>query len=196
VGSSPTRPTQFSGLLAYSERPHSTSDNLMASSTARRSRGSIKPVAAGGYRVRAYAGYDRVSGKRLYLDETVPPGPRAFKEAGRLRTKLLKHVDDKRNLSTRATVDQMLDRYLEVLDVEPTTRNTYESYIRNHIRPALGGLPLGKLDTETIDSFRLQRLAPRSRRPRRDHTQLPATCAARCQDVPRRRPGDGARAAR
>ena len=41
-------------------------------------------MTAGGYRVRVHAGYDRVSGKRLYHDETVPPGPRAFKETERL----------------------------------------------------------------------------------------------------------------
>jgi integrase len=157
----------------------------VASSTARRSRGSIKPVAAGGYRVRVYAGYDRVSGKRFYLDETVPPGPRAFKEAERLRTRLLKQVDDKRNPNTRATVDQMLDRYLQVLDVEPTTRNTYEGYIRNHIRPALGSLSLAKLDAETIDSFYAQLRACRVRcggRRRIDHrTASEHACDDRCQ---------------
>jgi integrase len=157
----------------------------VASSTARRSRGSIKPVAAGGYRVRVYAGYDRMSGKRLYLDETVPPSPRAFKEAERLRTRLLKEVDDKRNPNTRATVDQMLDRYLEVLDVEPTTRNTYEGYIRNHIRPALGSVPLAKLDTETVDSFYAQLRACRVRcggRRRIDHrTESEHICDDRCR---------------
>jgi hypothetical protein len=43
-------------------------------------------------------------------------------------------VDEKRNSCTRATVDQMLDRYLTLLDVELTTRSTYEGYIRNYIR--------------------------------------------------------------
>lgn len=121
---------------------------IVASSTApRRSRGSIKTVAGGGYRVRVYAGYDRVSGQRLYLDQTVPPGPRAAKDAERLRTRLLKQVDDKRNPHTRATVDQMLDRYLEVIEIETSTRKSYEGYIRNHIRPVLGELPLAKLES-------------------------------------------------
>lgn len=47
----------------------------------------------------------------------------------------------------------MLDRYLTVLDVEPTTRTTYEAYIRNHIRPVLGPLPLARLEAETVESF-------------------------------------------
>jgi integrase/DNA-binding transcriptional regulator YhcF (GntR family) len=46
-----------------------------------------------------------------------------------------------------------MDRYLERLDVEVTTRVGYEGYINNHIRPLLGHLEVGKLDAETIDSF-------------------------------------------
>jgi integrase len=47
----------------------------------------------------------------------------------------------------------MLDRYLETLDVEPTTRARYEGIIRNHLRPALGTLPLSKLDGDILDRF-------------------------------------------
>ena len=54
-----------------------------SSSPRRRTRGSVTPVASGGYRVRVYAGYDSVSKKPLYLDETVPAGPGAAKEAER-----------------------------------------------------------------------------------------------------------------
>jgi hypothetical protein len=43
---------------------------------------------------------------------------------------------------TRAKVNQLLDRYLETLGVEPTTRMRYEGIIRSHLRPALGSLPL------------------------------------------------------
>jgi len=135
--------------------------------------------------VRVYSGFDRVSGKRLYLDETVPPGPRAAREAEQLRTKLLRQVDEKRNPRTRATVDQMLDRYLTGLDVEPTTRSTYEGYIRNHIRPVLGPLPLGRIDADTIESFYSQLRACRSRcggRPLVDHwTADDHPCDHRCR---------------
>jgi integrase len=50
-------------------------------------------------------------------------------------------------------VNQLMDRYLELLDVEPTTRASYEGYIRNHIRPLLGDLPVGRLDGELLDSL-------------------------------------------
>jgi integrase len=59
----------------------------------------------------------------------------------------------KRNPRTRATVGQLLDRWLQVLDVDPSTRRSYEGYMRKHIRPAFGSLPLTRLDVETLDSF-------------------------------------------
>jgi hypothetical protein len=49
---------------------------------------------------------------------------------------------------TRATVGQLLDRWLQVLDVDPSTRRTYVGYIGKHIRPALGSLPMTRLDVE------------------------------------------------
>ena len=68
--------------------------------------------------MKVYAGYDPVSGKRHYLGEVVPTGPRAKAEAERARTRLLHQVDERRNPKTRATVNQLLDRCLETLDVE------------------------------------------------------------------------------
>jgi integrase len=119
----------------------------------KRARGEIETLPSGSLRVRVYAGIDPVSKKRHYLVETVPAGPNAAREAEMVRTRLLNQVDEKRNPRTKATVNQLMDRYLEVLDVEPTTRSTYEGYIRNHIRPLLGDLSVGRLDGEVLDSF-------------------------------------------
>src|SRR5918993_1736247 len=118
-----------------------------------RVRGLIEALPSGSLRVKVYAGIDPVSKKRLYLDETIPAGPGAAKQAEKARTRLLAQVDEKRNPRTRATVNQMLDRYLSVLDVERTTKSTYEGYIRNHIRPVLGSLPLARLDAEMVEPF-------------------------------------------
>ena len=49
-----------------------------------------------------------------------------------------------------------MDRYLEVLDVEATTRRTYTGLIDNHVRPALGRLQVGQLDGEMLDRFYAQ----------------------------------------
>jgi len=65
--------------------------------------------------VRVYAGIDQLSGKRHYLTETIPAGPKAPKDAEKVRTRLLAEVDDRRNPRTNATVNQLLERYLDVL---------------------------------------------------------------------------------
>jgi integrase len=46
-----------------------------------------------------------------------------------------------------------MDPYLELLDGRTATRNRYEGYIRNHIRPLLGDHALSRLDGELLDSF-------------------------------------------
>src|SRR3954454_15249376 len=122
----------------------------------RRQRGAIETLPSGSLRVKVYAGYDPISGRRHYLDEVVPAGPRAGAEAERVRTRLLHEVDQQRNPKTRATVIQLLDRYLETLDVEPTTRTLYEGIIRIYLRPALGRLPLSKLDGDLLDRLFVQ----------------------------------------
>ena len=100
-----------------------------------------------------YAGMDSVSKKRIYLSEIVSAGPKASQEAERVRSRLQNQVDERRNPRTPATVVQLLDRWLKVLDVDPSTRRGYEGYIRKHIRPLLGSLSLTRLDVEALDSF-------------------------------------------
>jgi integrase len=103
--------------------------------------------------VKVYGGVDPLTGTRHDLRETVPAGPNARREAQKVMSRLLNQLDEQRAPRTRATVNQLMDRYLEVLAVERTTRITYEGYVRNHIRPLLGELVLGRLDGETLDSF-------------------------------------------
>jgi hypothetical protein len=79
-------------------------------------------------RVAVYAGVDPITKKRHYLQETVPAGPKAGATAEKVRTRLLKQVDDRQAPRTNATVNQLLDRYVEMLDVEPTTRERYEGW--------------------------------------------------------------------
>lgn len=97
-----------------------------------------------------------MSGRRLYLRETVPAGPRAAAEAEKVRTRLLNQVDEKRYPRTTATVNQLIDRWLEVIDVEASTKQGYVRKIGKHIRPILGTTPVGKLDAEILESFYAQ----------------------------------------
>jgi len=118
-----------------------------------RQRGTIDELPSGALRVRVYSGVDPISKRRMYLTGVVPAGPKAREQAEKVRTRLLHQVDEKRNPRTRATVGQLLDRSLQVLDVDPSTRRTYDGYIRKHIRPVLGSLPLTRLDVKSWTPF-------------------------------------------
>ncbi len=76
-----------------------------------------------------------------------------------------------------------------MLDVDPSTRERYEGIIRVHIRPALGDLPLSKVDGRLLDTFYAQLRRCRAccegksrhvkHRMNREHA-----CADRCVVVP------------
>ena len=76
------------------------------------------------FRVRVCAGADPLAGKRHDLTEVVPPGPRAAAEAEKVRARLLSQVDEHREPADQATVNQLLDRYLAVVELEESTRKT------------------------------------------------------------------------
>jgi integrase len=119
----------------------------------KRGRGEIETLPSGSLRVRVYAGLDPVSKKKHYLVETVPSGPTAAKDAEKVRTRLLAQVDERRNPRTKATLNQLLDRFLEVVELEPTTRRGYVGKLDRHVRPVLGSVQVGRLDAETLESF-------------------------------------------
>jgi integrase len=88
--------------------------------------------------VRIYAGKDAVTGKRNRLEEIIPAGPHAEDDAEKALTRLLAQRDEQRNVRTRATINQLLDKYFSYLSqkrVETTTQENYESLARLHIRP-------------------------------------------------------------
>ena len=126
-GSSPGRPTLLTSGDATIKRSHRGSRDKKRDKKAavacphghgRRSpagAASIDVPPSGAYRVRVYAGVDPLTGKQLMLTERVPPGPSAGKEAEKVRTRLLRQVDERRSPRTRATVSQLLDRYTDSL---------------------------------------------------------------------------------
>ncbi len=54
---------------------------MTPSGAGRRERGGIDQLPSGAYRVRVYAGADSLTGRRNYLTEVVPAGPRAAAQA-------------------------------------------------------------------------------------------------------------------
>jgi integrase len=118
-----------------------------------RQQGSIDVLPSGARRVRVYAGVDPVTKKRHDLVEIIPPGPQADRKARAARDRLVSQVEEKRNPRTSATVDQLLQRYLDQFDGADSTKALYTGYIRNHISPYLGRLKVGALDADVLDSF-------------------------------------------
>jgi integrase len=114
--------------------------HCVAGSTRRRTRqrSGIDPLPSGALRVRVYSGMDPIAKRRIYLTEVAPAGPKAGDQAEKVGTRLLHQVETQPG--HHSIVGQLLDRWLRVLDVDPTgDQTTYDGYIRKHIRPTLGG---------------------------------------------------------
>ncbi len=113
----------------------------MPRTTARRrgrERGQIEGLPSGSLRVTVYAGTDPLTKRRHYLREVIPAGPSAAADAQKALRRLAVQVDEKRNPQTSATVEQLLDRHFELLEVEPTTLATYRNLTARHILPLIG----------------------------------------------------------
>jgi integrase len=119
----------------------------------RRARGGVETLPSGALRVRVYAGTDPVSGRRHYLKEVVPAGPDAERRADAVRVKFLAEVNERRNPRTSATVNQLLDRYLDMHTGGRSTVSGYRGYVDKHVRPFIGQVKVGALDAEMLDSL-------------------------------------------
>lgn len=80
---------------------------------AARARGNIETLRSGALRVQVYAGIDPVTKKRHNLIEVVPSGPKAWRQAEKIRDRFPHEVAERRNPRTSATLDQLLSRYLD-----------------------------------------------------------------------------------
>ena len=104
------------------------------------------------YQVRVYAGVDPVIGKPNYLT-----GSAATEDhAERLLRKLLSEVDDQRHTRTKATLGAAVDAWLAVHEAEENTRKGYETHARLYIKPALGDVPLGKINAQQLETLYAQ----------------------------------------
>lgn len=162
-----------------------------------RERGTVEELPSGSLRVTVYAGTDKATGKRNNLTETIPvpkdPTKKqvreAWQEAERVRRRLVSKVEERRHPRTKATVDELLDRYFELSpaqrEVEPEHIRHEQNRARKHIRPLIGDVKIAELDAEVFDSFygELQRCRRHCKRGqnRTDHrTERPHQCDERC----------------
>lgn len=162
-------------------------------------KGHIEQLPSGRYRASVYAGIDPVTRRQRYLKKICPDETAAAIALG----ELLKQAGNHRFPGQDATLGEALRRYLEVADLEVSTREAHEGYIRRTIGPVLGEVKLRKLRVESLDSLytalkkcsRLCGRLPRSEHysdgahvcdrrcgPLRDHrTGRPHECDDRCR---------------
>ena len=112
-------------------------------------KGHIERLPSGSYRVRVYAGNDPLTGKEIRLKATAKTAEHAQAELARL----LEQASTGQQPESAATVGYLLDQYMAVADLDVSTREGYEGYVRRTIKPALGGMELRKLRGPVLDTF-------------------------------------------
>ena len=130
-------------------------------------RGHIEQLPSGSFRVHVYAGTDPVTGRPRRLKETCPDEPTAAAALGRL----LNEADGGRFPNRAAT----LDKYLEVTDLELSTREAHQGYIRRTIGPVLGDVKVRKLGGVAVpeDAYAF---SPDPVEPRHHDPPIPPVC--------------------
>ncbi|MEU5690561.1 site-specific integrase [Actinosynnema sp. NPDC020468] len=122
-------------------------------SDGRRKRGSVR-TRGNSLQVRVFAGKDPVTGRDVYLTESVKGTDRAaYKVADKTMTRLLAQVDQQRSTSTTVTFSHAIDEWLRTAELEDTTRDGYVGYIERTIRPVLGGAQVRKLTALTLENL-------------------------------------------
>lgn len=119
----------------------------------RRTRGSIR-VRGNSLQVRVFSGKDPVTGKDVYLTESVKGTDKAaYKAADKVQTRLLAEVDSQRATSSNATFAYAASEWLRVTELEDSTRELYEGYINRTINPAFGSTPVRKMTTRMLENL-------------------------------------------
>jgi integrase len=94
-----------------------------------------------------YAGTDPLTGRRLRFRQTVKTEEQAHIRLG----KLLEQVAEGKQPETGVTVAELLRQYMMVAQLDRSTRQTYEGYIRRTIVPALGLIKLRNVRGPVLD---------------------------------------------
>ena len=114
----------------------------------------------GYWQVRVYVGQDPLTRKPRFEYGRAGTKKAAEKLEARLMTDI---ADGRRKGADARTVADLLDRWLpwhiRVHKRSPGTEASYRHYIEHKVKPALGQLPVRRLDPETLDTFYAELLA-------------------------------------
>ena len=137
-------------------------------------KGHIERLPSGSWRARVYAGTDPLTGREIRLKATAKTPEQAQAELARL----LDQAAIGRQPESGATVSYLLEQYMQVAELDVSTRESYEGYIRRTIGPGLGALQLRKVRGPVLDTFyvRLRRCGDLActGRPFTEHVSFPA----------------------
>jgi integrase len=118
-----------------------------------RPRGNIE-ARGDSLRIRVYAGPDPVSGKPVYLRESVRGTDDAARRAARRAlNRLIAEAEKARRPSSVISLGQVIDEWLKVAEHEASTRETYLGYIERTIKPALGSMSIAKLSVRHLETL-------------------------------------------
>jgi integrase len=99
--------------------------------------------------VSVYAGLDPLTGKRVYLSgSTTDPG-----EAKRMLNRLRAQVDQQRHAKSKATLRAAFEDWLEMHEIEQSTRVNYEGFLRLYVGPAIGDQPIGTISARVLEQL-------------------------------------------
>jgi integrase len=105
-------------------------------------------------RIRVYAGPDPVTGKPVYLRETVRGSDDAARRtARRALNRLVAEAEKARRPSSVISLSDVINEWLRVVEHEDSTRETYLGYIERTINPALGSLSIAKLSVRHLETL-------------------------------------------
>ncbi len=109
--------------------------------------GNIRKRKDGRWEGRYTAGHDPITGKPIIKNVLAKTQAQA-KEKLKIAIEQCKGLDVAKG--QKYTVGQWMDvwyEYYAQIKVRPSSHKTYEGYIRNHIKPAIGSIPLTRLTT-------------------------------------------------
>jgi integrase len=138
-----------------------------------------------------YSGIDPLTGRQLRHRQTAKTEEQALIVLGRL----LEQAASGQRPGSDVKVADVFDRYMGVAELEPSTRETYEGYIRRTILPALGSMELRKVRGPVLDTFyaRLRKCGDLTctGRPFTEHSRFPALVIKGAQPTARMAAGRG-----
>lgn len=114
--------------------------------------GHIEQLPSGSCRAIVYGGVDPITGKPRQLREVA----KTYDAAEKALTKLQRQVDEDQHPKTNLTIRQAVEQWLEVAELEDTTRERYDDLVRLYVLPTFGDLQAAKLDAELLERFYAQ----------------------------------------